>query len=565
MIIIDAENKYIDGRNIKIYNITDYKPNDDITEENLEAVLEAQHTKWNNEKYFFDDKEAKIFFNFSRKFTADKGKKGEKLRLLISQYEICTDILCVKCRDTGLRRFREAHINIPRKNGKSFIIALIMDYLYFIKPEYGAEFILVSNNRQLATNLYNQLKHFIEESILKKMCKITESKKEIYRKSENSYMRVLSSDASGADSYADFVFCMDEIHECKNQGMYDKLKTGQGIFDEPLGITITTASSGDDPTNLEMELYELSKSIARGEFEDDSFYYAIYEADDDCDIMDKEQWYKANPALGRFRKVRDVEDLANRAQKSKIRERAFRRFFLNQHVSSEIEGAIDMVLWEQACKKIKYEDIRYLENCAGLDLSASKDITAYVQVFKDDERGKYIIYPHLFTPKDTLQEKTTRDKVPYDQWASLGYIKALEGSYINFDKLHGYIKNSDNVRLLAFDRWGSPATQSALQKDFNLLGFGQGYRSMSPAIAVFEELLISGDIEIAYNPCFTWMAKNVTAVIDDAGNVKYSKRKSKNKIDGIIAMIMALGASFMEDTEIDFNAINDDYLKQMDW
>lgn len=142
-------------------------------------------------------------------------------------------------------------------------------------------------------------------------------------------MRVISSDSSKADSFADAVFCMDEIHECKQPQMFDKLITGQGIFDEPLGVTITTASSGDDPRNLEVTKYKYAKAMEKGEVEDDNFYYAIYEADEGCAIDDREQWYKANPALGKFRKIGDIERLCKQASQSTMLERAFRRFFLN--------------------------------------------------------------------------------------------------------------------------------------------------------------------------------------------------------------------------------------------
>jgi phage terminase large subunit-like protein len=528
----------------------------------LGAAIATQARKWNSEKYYFDEVEARRFYKFSRKLKLDKGMKNTIVQLLWFQFRICTDILCVKRRADRLRKHREAHINIPRKNGKSFIIALILTYLYFFRTEYGAEYIITANTSQQAGLLYNSIVHFIKGTPLQKRCKITDSQRKIYRKDENSYLRVLSSDAKNADSYADLVFCMDEIHEAGDQKLYDKLKTGQGIFNEPLGITITTASSGDNPLNLEMEIYSYAKSIEHGEHQDDSFYYAIFEADAGCDILDREQWYKANPALGVFRKLEDLANMALRATKSKTRELSFRRYFLNQHVSSEIRNAIDMILWQQATRKVDYNLIRNLPNWAGLDLSASQDITAFVQAFYDDEQDKYIIYPHLFTPLGTLQERKERDKVPYDIWVKESHILGLKGQFINFNQLHGFIKNTDQVKELYFDRWGSPATQSALEEDFTLIGFGQGFRSMTPIIREFENLLIEGRLIIAENSAFEFMAHNVVAVLDDAGNIKYSKGKSKNKIDGIIAMLMGLQGAInaQHGNDFDINSSVDDYL-----
>ncbi|MBC8630743.1 terminase large subunit [[Eubacterium] tenue] len=536
-----------------------------VNDKLLDSLLYLQGLKWNDDKYYFDEEEARRFVKFSQRLHLDKGKKGTNIELLVFQFEICTDILCVKRKSDNLRRFREAHINIPRKNGKSFVIALIITYLYFFRTEYGAEYIITANTTKQASLLYNSIKHFIINSPLKKRCKITDSQKVIYRKDENSYLRVLSSDAKNADSYADLVFCMDEIHEAPDQKLYDKLKTGQGIFNEPLGITITTVSSGENPLNLETELYNLSKAIENEDYVDDSFYYAIFEAKQDCSLDDENEWYNANPALGKFRKYEDLKNLALRAMQSKTREASFRRFFLNQHVSTELNGAINMILWNEALRDIKYDEVKHLPSWCGLDLSSSKDITAFVQVFYDEDRDKYIVYPHLFTPKGTLDEREERDKVPYNIWNKQGYISTLEGNYINFNQLHGFIKDTKNVQQILFDRWGSPSTQSALEEDFDLVGFGQGFRSMSPVIREFENLLIDKKIEIANNECFTWMAKNVTATLDDAGNIKYSKAKSKNKIDGIIAMVMGLHGAIQREEKVDYNESINNYLKVMGW
>jgi len=252
--------------------------------------------------------------------------------------------------------------------------------------------------------------------------------------------------------------------------------------------------------------------------------------------------------------------LAKRAQLSKYAERFFRRFILNQHISSEIENAIDMDLWDECTIDIDYEEIKGLSNTAGLDLSASCDITAFVQLFDDEKNNRYIVYPHLFVAYDRIEDKERDDRVPYSQWVKLGYINAFAGGYINYKKVQQYITdNSINNEILAFDRWGSPAIKQNLEDKFNMLDFGQGYRSMSPAINTFEELLIDKKIVIANNPCLRWMAKNTVALTDDAGNVKYSKRKSRKKIDGIIAMVMAIGAMFA-DREFDYEESLNNYL-----
>ncbi len=544
-----------------VCDISGFKYNDIVTTKNIDEILTLEGQLWEDEKYYFDKKEARKIFKFSRKLSPDKGKKNAKLRLAVFQAFIVFDILCVKVRATGKRRFREAHINIARKNGKSFIIGFIMDYLYFFDAEYGGEFIIASVSRNLANLLYNMVLHFIVSTPLEKYCKIRRSLKEISRAEDNTFLRVISSDASNANSYADYVYCIDEIHEFKNSDLYDRLSTGQGIFKQPLGITITTAGDGDDPLNLEYIKYNYAKDIEAGRVQEDSFYYAIFEADENCKVDDEEQWLKANPGLDIFRNREDIEILAKRAKLSKVTERAFRRFMLNQHISSEIKNAINMDLFDECTEIVDYEEIRSLPNTAGLDLSSSCDITACVQCFYDESKDKYIIYPRLWVPVDRIADKEKEDKVPYSQWEQEGFLNICEGGYITYKRVKDeIISNIENNEIFAFDRWGSPGIKEDLSEYFNMLDFGQGYRSMSPAINTFEQLLMDRKIIIAKNPALRWMAKNTVAVTDDAGNIKYSKRKSTKKIDGVIAMVMAIGAMFA-DREFDVDEGLENYFK----
>jgi phage terminase large subunit-like protein len=139
-----------------------FKEGETIGLDKLDEAIAAQARKWNSDKYYFDEAEARRFYKFSRKLKLDKGVKNKTIELLWFQFRICTDILCVKRRSDNLRKHREAHINIPRKNGKSFIIALILTYLYFFRTEYGAEYIITANTSQQAGLLYNSIVHFIK-------------------------------------------------------------------------------------------------------------------------------------------------------------------------------------------------------------------------------------------------------------------------------------------------------------------------------------------------------------------------------------------------------------------
>lgn len=512
----------------------------------LESWICELKEKWNDDLYYYDEDEARKIYQFIGKLKNDRGM-SKFFKLIKFQFEIVTEILCVRRKSDNLRKHREAHINIPRKNGKSFLVGIIVTYLFFCqKGIFGALFILTANTTKQATELYNTVAHFIKTNkTLKKYCKITDSTKTIIRKDNGNKLMILSSDADNADSFNDYVACLDEIHQAKNDMMYGKLRTGQGSWLEPLLITITTASSGEDPANLEQQLYDMSKKIESGEVEnDETFYYKIYEAKKGCDVLDESEWYKANPALGVFRSLEDLKNLAKRVKLMPLQENIFRRMYLNQHVALDKEkGAINMDLWDQCTKEINLDDLKGLKFWGGLDLSSKKDITAFVLVFYDEDNDKFIIYPFLFTPKATVKERENQDNNPYEYWIKKGDLIALEGKYIKFDFVLDLLFDLDDefkIEEIGFDRWGSQTILNRLEEKWDIVELGQGSKTMSQVINDWENLLVDERVVIAKNECFRFMAKNCIAIIDDNLNVKYSKKKSKFKIDGIIAMLMAL-------------------------
>lgn len=529
------------------------------TSYDLDELIESLKKKWNDDKYFYDEEEARKFYKFITKLHLDKGIKGQKIKPLKFQFIHTSEILCVKHKSTGLRRHREALLDIPRKNGKGSLVSWIAVYLYFTDPTFGAEYIIVANDIKQATNLFNTIELMIKTNkTLKKHVKITSSMRQMYRKATNSYLRVLANDGANLDSYAGYVVILDEIHEYRNSNAYTKLRTGMGLWDQPLMFMTTTASSGEDPHNLEMEMYTYAKDVREEKIKDDSFYSAIYEAEKECDLLDVKQWYKANPALSIFRQYTDLEDFMLKATRIKSFEAQARRLYLNQHVALDGENAIDMKLWKACLQEIDIEDLKGMKCWSGLDMAYIQDIIAYVQCFYDKGSNKYIIYPHMFTPKDTLYERSERDDVRYDLYVDKEELHALNGTYVDNEELFNYIddlniKYAFDTQEIAFDRWGSGDIRSRLEKHYTVFPFGQGYKSMSPVIRDFEIMLLDKRLIIANNSLLTWMAQNVVATEDPSGNIKYDKSKAKNKIDGIIAMLMALARAIFNNGEGNFD------------
>lgn len=526
------------------------------TQYNLDNLIVELQDKWDSDTYFYDVEEARKFYKFVSMLQLDKGVKGQYIKLLKFQFVTLTEILCVKNRETGLRKHSLCLLDISRKNSKGTITALIIVYLYFTDSTFGAEYILVANDKKQASNLFATIQLMIKNNkTLKKYVKITESQKFMYRKATNSYLRVLANDGNNLDSYATYIMVCDEAHEYKNSDAYTKLRTGMGLWKEPICLITTTASSGQDPHNLEFEFYNYAKDIQNGKFEDPKFYAQIFEAKKDCDLLDVQEWINANPALGCFRQVDDLEDFLVKSKRIKSFEAKARRLYLNQHVSIDGENAINMADWRECVKDIKLEDLRGCKCWAALDLSFVRDITAYVQCFYNEDTDQYIIYPHLFTPKETLLERAEQDSVRYDLYVDKKELITLNGSYINFDEMYEYINNlnqkySFDTQEIVFDGWGSGEITSKLEQDYVIAPFRQGYRSMSPAIKDFDIALLDKRLIIANNSFFTWMASNVVAISDPAGNIKYDKSKSKFKIDGIIALVMALSRAIYNTKQV---------------
>ncbi|MBY6835983.1 terminase large subunit [Clostridium botulinum] len=539
----------------------------------LEEILKELFEKWESEKYYFDKNEATKIYKYIKLLRNDKGT-ARHFNILRFQFEIIVEVLCVKRKKDNIRRFREAHINVARKNSKSFLVGIIMSYLFFFQKDiFGALFIITGNTTKQATELYNTFKCFVKgNKALLRRCKITDSRKEIIRKDNNNKLIVLSNDGGGADSYADYCFACDEIHEYSSDEIYGKLKTGQGVWDDPLAITLTTASSGENPNNLEMQLYEASKTMENSktpeDLKDETFYFRIYEADKDCKIDDVTQWFKANPALGFFRKVDDIVNLCKRVALMPLQENMFRRMFLNQHVATDhIKNAINMELWNDCVDDdIKLGDFKGMKCWCGLDLSSQHDVTGFVQIFYDDDTDKFYVFPHLFTAKDTIVEREEKDKNPYSTWVSNKELITTEGRYIKFNDMLDHITNLSKdypIEKLGYDRFGSPTIMNVLENEWDIVPLGQGTVTMTTFINAFENLLIDNRIIIAKNSLFDFMASNCVAVYNEQLDCKYSKKKSKFKIDGIIAMLMGLGLA-IEDNDVEhYNAI--EALESMDW
>lgn len=353
-------------------------------------------------------------------------------------------------------------------------------------------------------------------------------------------MKPLSSDYGTHDGLNPSCGIIDEFHAHKDSGMFDVIKSAFGARRQPLMFIITTA--GFNKSGACYAYRENVIKVLRGMNEDDSLFGIIYTLDDKSEWDDTKMWIKANPNLG----VSLCADyLADQVKDAKNRPEAVRNV-MTKNVNLWVDAERTWILDDVWMKCIGTTDPADLKGCAcwgGLDLSNVSDITAYVLLFHENDR--FQLLPYFWIPEEKMLEKIRKENINYDKWVAEGYVTVTPGNVIDYDFVKADILRivaDYELRTSAYDRWNSSQTIIDLQNEgMECNPFGQGYGSMSAPTKEFEKLVLTGKIEHFGNPVLRWMLASTLVKTDSAGNIKPDKEKSTQKIDGIVAAIMALG------------------------
>ena len=511
-------------------------------------------TKFMLDTSHYDEKKADRAVTFIENLRHTKGKwAGKRFWLLPWQEQMIRDIFGV-VKEDGCRQFRTGFVEIPKKNGKSEIAAAVALYLLYADNEPSAEVYGAAADRQQAGIVFDVAKHMVEMSpALMKRTKIVDSTKRLVNYSNAGYYQVLSAEIGGKHGFSISGLIFDEIHVQPNRKLYDVLTKGTSdARANPLHFIITTA--GTDRNSIAYELHQKAVDVLEGRRIDPTFYPVVYSLGDDEDWTDEENWKKANPSIGYTIDIDRVRDAFREAQQNPADEMTFRWLRLNQWVRSTVRW-MPMDKWD-ACGKHEV-DIRKLEGrrCyGGLDLSSSTDITAFVLVFPpEDENEPFQILPYFWIPEDNVQLRVRRDHVPYDVWEVSGQFETTEGNVIHYGYIEKFIEHLGerfNIQEIAFDRWGAvQMVQDLEEMGFTVIPFGQGFKDMSPPTKELMKLVLEGKIAHGGNPVLRWMIENAVVRTDPAGNIKLDKQKSTEKIDGAVAMVMALDRAIRQQNE----------------
>ncbi len=376
--------------------------------------------------------------------------------------------------------------------------------------------------------------------------------KRIVNYSNAGFYQVLSAETGTKHGLNVSGLVFDEIHAQPNRHLYDVLTKGSGdAREQPLFFIITTA--GTDRNSICYELHTKALDILNGRKKDTSFYPVVYGLSDEDDWNDEANWRRANPSLGHTIGIDRVREAYQQALDNPAEENVFKQLRLNMWTSSSVSWIPEHV-YAKGNDPIQYGSLKGRSCYAGLDLSSTSDITAFVLVFPPRfEEENYIVLPFFWLPEDTLELRCRRDHVLYDVWERQGYIKTTEGNVVHYGFIEKFIEELSeiyHIKEIAYDRWNATQMVQNLEGiGLTMVPFGQGYKDMSPPSKELYKLMMEGKIQHGGHPVLKWMGQNVVMRQDPAGNIKPDKEKSVEKIDGIVALIMGLDRCIRHQTD----------------
>lgn len=449
---------------------------------------------------------------------------------------------------TYLRRYRELWLELPRRNGKSSLMAGLALVLAFADDEPGAEVYGCALDRDQANVVFAIAERMVQMSpVLSKRLRTYKQARRIVDETTGSWYTILAGDAAGSLGRNPHGVVFDEVLTQRNRDLWDAMHNSFGSRDQPLFLACTTA--GADPLGLAAQQHEHCQRVLKQPSLDRRRLVYIRGAPVDADWQDEKVWRQANPALGRFLSIDALRSDAKAAIASPAAQTAFRQYRLNQWVRP-VTYWLDLDRWDATAGMVVPEQLEGRRCYGGLDLANTRDVTALCWAFPRNDAGNadrleaIDLLWRYFLPSELLPSLDARTGGQATVWARQGFLTLTEGDVLDhhavLDAIDRDAQRFDVVEL-AYDRWGMAQMMNDLaDAGMTVAPFGQGFASMGPAAREFERLMLAGQLCHGGNPVSRWMASNAVIRRDPAGNVKPDKEKSADKIDGIVAACMAV-------------------------
>ena len=450
-------------------------------------------------------------------------------------------------RADGLRRFRVGYVEVPRKNGKSSLIAGLGLYLMVADGEPGAEIYSAATKRDQAKLSWGEAARMVKASpSLSRMVKEWRSSNTLSVEATASKFVPLGADADTMDGLNVHAALIDELHAHKTSAVVDVLETATGARRQPLIVEITTA--GYDRESICWQHHEYSRQVLERSIVDDSWFAFIAAADEaDAEHWDDPAvWAKANPNLGVSVKPDDLQRKVDKAKHLPAAQNAFMRLHLDLW-TQQADRWIDAELWdENDLEPVDESALAGRECYGGLDLSSVSDLTAWVAVFPRDEDAETVdVLARFWCPEARLTAQDNHYREQYQAWARDGWLSVTPGDAVDYAFVKKQVLEDASqfaLQDMNVDRLfqGYQLSQELADEGITVYGMGQGFLSMAIPMKEFERRLLAKKINHGGHPILRWMAGNVAVRQDPAGNLKPDKAASEGRIDGIVALVMAL-------------------------
>ena len=499
----------------------------------------------------FDESKARHVIKFVQRFCKHSGARcdGKPVILETWQRAMLWILYGWRYADSGFRRFRIAYVEMAKGNGKSLLCSAIGIYELIGSGEPGAEVYAVATQKSQAKIVWDSADMMVRQSPELK-ARIKRMRNVLVVPDTTAKFEPVSSDEDSMDGKRPQCIVADELHRWgvrAGRDLWNLLINSLDKRDSPLLIAITTA--GDDQQGLCYQQHLYSDKVLSGHHEDDRWFAWVCCLETGDNWEDETLWVKANPSLGVIMTPKDLQSAINKAQGDPTELNGTLRLRFGIW-TSKADAWMDMDEWDKCSAHYTEEQLAGQPCYGGLDLATTNDIAAFVLAFPPrGERKEWAVLPYYFLPEDNIEMRVRKHRVPYDVWHRQGLFNLTGGNVIDYRAIRQKIRDvaeQFDVREIAFDRWNANETVTDLTASgFTMVPIGQGMQSMAAPTKRLMEMVLRREIALGKQEVLRWMASNVTPEIDAAGNAKPDKSTSREKIDGIVALIMAIARGML--------------------
>lgn len=512
--------------------------------------IEETHT------YIFDEKKSLRCIHFIEKYCKQsKGRwAGKPLKLELFQKAMLQALFGFVDKETGLRKYKKAIFFVARKNGKSVLDSAIATYMLTKDNEGGAEIYSVATKKEQSKIVWEESRKMIKKSpILAKRIRCLIGG--IYYDATDSVFRALASDSNSLDGLNAHLVIADEVHAWKDKNLLDVMYDSMSARTQPM--LLETSTMGTIRQNVFDIEYDYASQVIDGTIQDETLLPIIYELDEEKEWTNEECWYKANPALGNIKSLKDLREKVERAKANPIElvNLLCKDFNIRQNTVNA------WLTFDDLNNEKIYQDWKDTYCIAGVDLSSTTDLTAATLL--GVKNGEIRIKQMYWIPANSLDKKVKDDRIPYDKWLKAGWLRLSGDSKIDYHDVTNWFleevrQNDLRPLYVGYDSWNAEYWKIEMQGlGFNMVEVRQGAKTMSTPMKVMKADLIDKKINYNNNPILKWCLSNTTVKMDSNENIQPDKEKSRQRIDGAVSLIDAY-CIFVDKQQEYLNYINEE-------